>query len=100
MPTPNPVNAIDPNGLCAIRQFALGDFERQSTGHGVVDWLQLDRPGCPRSTFSFFANVYHGKWGWAAMNLAAVLPVVGVLKYADEVAEVTDVAKKLKRGYH
>ncbi len=95
----NPVNAIDPNGLCAIRQFALGDFTESVNLLGTALSIGFSLTGldAPFDIRDFFANVYHGKWGWAAMNLAAVLPVVGVLKYADEVAEVTDVAKKLKR---
>ena len=99
----NPVVFVDPLGLCGKgignylkksgKQFLLGDFTDDVTllgtgfqvGTGI---LGIDLPADIRDIAASFVN-WEWSWGHAgktALNVAAVLPIVGALKYSDEAA--------------
>lgn len=83
-----------------LNQIVLGDFSDDVTWLGtganlVLAFLGLDAPMDARDAA---ANASKGEWGWAALNVLSLLPVIGVftkggkiaIKAVDGTAEVLD----------
>jgi RHS repeat-associated protein len=110
----NPTVLVDPWGLCdgqsgwgdsylerALKQLVLGDYTEDVTLLGTAaqiaaGLLGVDLPGDIRDIFH---SVTHWEWSWGhaaktAGNAAALLPVLGALRYSDEATALAKGANK------
>jgi RHS repeat-associated protein len=96
----DPVNWIDPLGLCAVEQIVLGNFTDKVTWLGTIGQigiglLGIDLPGDIRD---LIGDVYNWEWSWShagqtGLDLVGLLPIIGSIKYADEAAALLKASK-------
>ena len=119
--TGNPIFFIDPLGLSgdkdtegyiyqSLNQVVFGNYTNNVTALGTVIQIGLGFSG-----FDFIAdvrdinyNLQHWKWSWShsfdtGTSVVALVPIVGTIKYADEVALLIDVhgnSRKSQKAQH
>lgn len=108
----NPVVGLDPLGLGemgylerSLRQLLLGNYADDVTllGTGLqigTSLLGVDLPGDIRDLFYDITN-WEWSWGHAgqtAIDLVALLPVIGMLKYGDEVGALLKSSDEFAAG--